>query len=202
MDLAKIGKFIAEQRKAKNLTQASLAEIIGVSEKTISKWECGKGFADTSLILPLCNALDINANELLCGKRLSSEEYKPQAEKTILALSKSNIEKDKFLLSIEWVIGLFSILILLISTVCASYIDLAPHWRIIITVAGLTISMVGVGFAIVIERDAGYYECAHCQHRYVPTTKAIIWSMHAGRTRYMKCPKCGKKSWQKKRVEP
>ena len=201
MDLAKIGKFIAERRKAKNLTQAKLGEIIGVSEKTVSKWECGKGFADTSLILPLCQALDITSNELLCGKTLSSEEYKNEAEKSLIELSKKNVEKDKLLLRLEWIIGGFSVLILLIATMCASYIDLSEHWRIIIIATGLVICLVGVGFAVIIEKDAGYYECAHCKHRYVPTLNAVVWSMHFGRTRYMKCPKCGKKSWQKKRVK-
>ena len=79
MDLKRTGEFIKERRKAKNLTQADLAEKIYVSEKTISKWECGNGFPDTSLILPLCQALDINANELLSGKKLDEAEYKHEA---------------------------------------------------------------------------------------------------------------------------
>ena len=68
MDLKVIGEFIKQQRKAKGLTQVELAEKLLVSEKTISKWECGNGFPDTSLILPLCKELDISANELLSGK--------------------------------------------------------------------------------------------------------------------------------------
>ena len=67
MDLLKTGKFIADRRKQKKLTQAELANIIGISEKTVSKWECGNGFPDTSLMLPLCEALDISANGLLSG---------------------------------------------------------------------------------------------------------------------------------------
>ena len=74
MDLIVTGKFIKEQRKAKGLTQLQLAEKIGVSEKTISKWECGNGFPDTTLMLPLCSALGISANELLSGKILSTDE--------------------------------------------------------------------------------------------------------------------------------
>ena len=70
MDLKKTGEFIAERRKEKGLTQQALAEQIFVSEKTISKWECGKGFPDTSLILPLCEALEISANELLSAHKL------------------------------------------------------------------------------------------------------------------------------------
>ncbi|MBQ8428262.1 MAG: helix-turn-helix transcriptional regulator, partial [Clostridia bacterium] len=86
MDLKVTGKFIQERRKAKGLTQAQLAEKISVSEKTVSKWECGGGFPDTSLMLPLCEALEISANELLSGKLLNEREYKPNAEKHLVEL--------------------------------------------------------------------------------------------------------------------
>ena len=48
-------------------------------------------------------------------------------------------------------------------------------------------------FAILIEKDAGFYECAHCHHKYIPTFKSVLWAIHINRTRYMKCPKCGEK---------
>ena len=201
MDLAKTGKFIQEQRKAKKLTQAELAKQIAVSEKTISKWECGNGFPDSSLILPLCDALDITANELLSSKRLSNEEYKSKAEETIIELAKQNTHKDKLLLATEWVVGGFSVAILLIATILASYLNISEVWRVLIVVGGMLLCLVGVGFAIVIEKDAGYYECKHCKHKHIPTFKQMLWSMHAGRTRYMKCPKCHKHSWQKKKVD-
>lgn len=201
MDLAKTGKFIQEQRKAKKLTQAELAKQISVSEKTISKWECGNGFPDSSLILPLCNALDITANELLSSKRISNDEYKSKAEETIVELAKQNTHKDKLLLATEWVVGGFSVAILLIATIIASYVNVAEIWRVLIVVGGMLLCFVGVGFAIVIEKDAGYYECKHCKHKHIPTFKQMLWSMHAGRTRYIKCPKCHKLSWQKKKVD-
>ena len=58
--------------------------------------------------------------------------------------------------------------------------------------------IIGFGFALKIEQVAGYYECKKCGHRYVPTYPDVLWAMHIGRTRYMKCPKCNKRSWQKK----
>ena len=64
MDQAKIGKFIADERKKKNYTQRQLSDILGISDKTVSKWECGNGFPDVSLLLPLCNELNITVNEL------------------------------------------------------------------------------------------------------------------------------------------
>lgn len=198
MDLAKIGKFIAERRKAKKLTQVQLAEKIMVSEKTISKWECGNGFPDTTLMLPLCEALEISANELLCGKLLSNEEYKNTADKNIVALKGTNEHLSKLLLISEWFIGIFSVLIILAGAIVASYLDIAEIWRVLIVVGSLLLAIPPIVFAIWIEKDAGFYECGHCHHKYIPTWKAVIWSMHMGRTRKMKCPKCGKKTWNKK----
>lgn len=198
MDLAKIGKFIAERRRAKKLTQVQLAEKIMVSEKTISKWECGNGFPDTTLMLPLCEALEISANELLCGKLLSNEEYKNTADKNIVALKGTNEHLSKLLLISEWFIGIFSVLIILAGAIVASYLDIAEIWRVLIVVGSLLLAIPPIAFAIWIEKDAGFYECGHCHHKYIPTWKAVIWSMHMGRTRKMKCPKCGKKTWNKK----
>ena len=112
MNLLKTGKFIQEQRKNKNLTQVQLAQKIGVSEKTISKWECGNGFPDTSLMLPLCKALDVSANELLSGKLLPSEkEYKDIAEEHIIMLRSQQEKTTRYLLSIEWVLIWLSMVI-------------------------------------------------------------------------------------------
>ena len=198
MDLAKIGKFISERRKAKKLTQVQLAEKIMVSEKTISKWECGNGFPDTTLMLPLCEALEISANELLCGKLLSNEEYKNTADKNIVALKGTNEHLSKLLLISEWFIGIFSVLIILAGAIVSSYLDIAEIWRVLIVVGSLLLAIPPIAFAIWIEKDAGFYECGHCHHKHIPTWKAVIWSMHMGRTRKIKCPKCGKKTWNKK----
>ena len=65
MEQAKVGKFIAECRKNKNLTQAELAEKLNITDRAISKWETGKGMPDSSIMLELCNELDITVNELL-----------------------------------------------------------------------------------------------------------------------------------------
>lgn len=67
----KIGAFIAEMRKTRQLTQHDLADIIGISDKTVSRWETGRGMPEVSLIIPLCNVLGITATELLSGNRPS-----------------------------------------------------------------------------------------------------------------------------------
>lgn len=201
MDLQIIGRFIKEQRKIKGMTQAELAEKICVSEKTISKWECGNGFPDTSLMLPLCKELGITANELLSGKKLMGDEYMRQAENNLVTLKTQQEQSHKLLLTIEYILGYMSSLTLIILVFVASYINMPTWLRIFLIVFGLIHTIFGIHFCIVIEKDAGFYECQHCHNKYIPTYKQVLFSMHYGRTRYMKCPKCDKKSWQKKVIK-
>ena len=201
MDLAITGKFIKEQRKAQGLTQGELAAKLMVSEKTVSKWECGNGFPDTTLMLPLCKELKISANELLSAKKLSVEEYKPQAEQNLVVLQQKAESNAKFLLTIEMVLGYLASLSFLVLIFVASFIDMALWWRVGLILLGCLEFSVGIYFCLRIEKDAGFYECAKCHHKHIPSFKQIFWSMHMGRTRYMQCPECGKKSWQKKVVE-
>jgi len=95
MNQEKIGKFILELRKQKGMTQKELAEKVGVSDKTISKWECGNSIPDISYLESLCNSLDISVNELLSGERLSEESYSEKAEENIMALMKENENNKK-----------------------------------------------------------------------------------------------------------
>ena len=83
MDQLKIGKFIAQTRKEKGLTQKQLADALMISDKTVSKWECGNGLPEVSLMLPLCEKLGITVNELLSGKSLTSSEYQKNAEEKL-----------------------------------------------------------------------------------------------------------------------
>ena len=99
MDLNKIGKFISEERKKKNYTQKQLADILNISDRTISKWECGKGFPEVSLLQPLCKTLGISVNELLTGERLDKENYMKKAEQKMVHLveeKKENIRNRKY----------------------------------------------------------------------------------------------------------
>ncbi len=89
MDQEKSGRFIAEKRKAKNLTQQELADLLGISNKTVSRWECGYGMPEVGLMLPLCDALDISVNELLSGENLDNA-YKEKAEENLIGLIKEN----------------------------------------------------------------------------------------------------------------
>lgn len=90
-DQEKTGKFIAENRKQKGLTQKELAEKLGISDKTISKWETGHGMPDVSVIPELCEILSVNSNELLAGEKLeSAESFSQKAEENVMELMKTN----------------------------------------------------------------------------------------------------------------
>ena len=198
MDQIKIGKFIAECRKKNKLTQMQLAENLNITDRAISKWENGKGMPDSSIMLDLCNELKISVNELLSGEIIKMEDYKKQAEENLLKMEKEREEKDRQLLNLEVVIGYFSSITFLILIFVASFVEMPSWLRLVLIVFGSIVFAVGVSKAIKIEQTAGYYECKKCHHKYVPTYPAVLWAMHMGRTRYMKCPECNKSSWNKK----
>ncbi len=198
MDQIKIGKFIAECRKKNKLTQMQLAEKLNITDRAISKWENGKGMPDSSIMLDLCNELKISVNELLSGEIIKMEDYKKQAEENLLKMEKEREEKDRQLLNLEVVIGYFSSITFLILIFVASFVEMPSWLRLVLIVFGSIVFAVGVGKAIKIEQTAGYYECDKCHYKYVPEYSSVFWAMHMGRTRYMKCPKCNEKSWQKK----
>ena len=94
MDQLKIGKFIAECRKQKNLTQMQLAEKLGITDKAISKWERSIAMPDTSIMLELCDILGISVNELLSGERIIMENNQQQKEQLLLDMAKE-LEKKR-----------------------------------------------------------------------------------------------------------
>lgn len=198
MDQVKIGRFISQCRKEANLTQVQLAEKLNITDRAVSKWETGKSLPDSSIMLELCELLNITVNDLLSGERTKMENYNKELETKLLEIIKEKEENDKRLLKLEWIIGIFSCIILFAPIFMSAFLPLENWIRIALVVSGFILGFTGFCFAIKIEQVAGYYECQHCGHKYVPTYKAVNLSMHIGRTRYMKCPECNKKSWQKK----
>lgn len=200
MDQIKIGKFIADCRKKKSMTQAQLAEALNITDRAVSKWENGRSMPDSAIMLPLCQILGISVNDLLQGEVIQMEEYDKKTEELLLASVKQKEEADKKMLSLEIVLGILSVAILLGFCAVAAYVEMDTWLRVLLIVSGFAFFLLGLGFAIRIEQTAGYYECAHCRHKQVPNYGSVLFAMHYGRTRYMKCPNCGKHSWQKKRV--
>lgn len=199
MDQIKIGEFIAKERKQKKLTQQQLADILGISNKTVSKWECGNGLPEISLLLPLCSELEISVNELLSGKRLNDEEYRRKAEENMMSLIQEREEnKKKFWLTfIVGIIAAISFLtLILVVCIYADAISL-PARILLITIACLIFG-VGLYVAMEGERTIGYYKCGQCGEKFVPGFGQYTMGMHVWTARRMKCPCCGKKSWCKK----
>ena len=198
MDQIKIGKFIQEKRKEKKLTQASLAEKLNITDRAVSKWENGICLPDVSIMYELCDILNITINDLFSGEKVDMKDNEKKLEENLIAMTKLKEEKDRQLLKLEVIIGYISSISFLVLIFIASFIEMPLWLAIILILVGSVIFAFGISNAIKIEQVAGYYKCPNCSYKYVPTYMNVFFAMHFGRTRYMKCPKCGKKSWQKK----
>ena len=198
MDQIKIGKFIAERRKNVNLTQMQLAEKLNITDRAVSKWETGRSLPDSSIMLELCDVLKITVNDLLCGEVVLMDNYNKELENNLLEMVKQKEESDKRLLHIEIVMGICCLLPFIASIIIVNTIQMEEWISAVIVLTSLIPLLIATPFALKIEQKAGYYECKKCGHKYVPTYDSVFWAMHIGRTRYMKCPTCGKWSWHKK----
>ena len=198
IDQIKIGKFIAAKRKEKSLTQADVAEGLGITDRAVSKWERGLSLPDASIILELCSILGISIAELLTGEATMEEDYKDKAERLILEIRRKEEENNRYLLRMETVIGVLATVSALTIIFIAVFLAPGTVLMAFLVMIALLILFVGIYFALNIERDAGYYECRACHHRYVPDFSHVVMAMHIGRSRLMKCPSCGKRTWQKK----
>ena len=177
MDQIKTGKFIADERKKKGYTQRQLAEQLGISDKTISKWERGNGFPEISLLLPLCNELDLSVNELLTG-----EEAQESKKKIILS-------------------GMVSALVIIAATpmfVVAGAFPMEDWMRIALIAVGIVVIVIGIAIACILDRDAGAYECPECKTRFVPEMGAYVMGPHTLTRRKLVCPHCGAHRYCKK----
>lgn len=198
MDQIKVGRFIAERRKAQKLTQAQLAEKLNITDRAISKWETGKGLPDSSIMLALCDLLGISVNELLRGESVEMEDYSKAVEENLLALKKETERQHIAMLRLEIVLGLISAIAFLTLLFVVIFFVKSKVLILLLSVIAGAMFIVGMASCLKIEQIAGYYECAECGHKYVPSYGAVLFAMHSGRTRYMKCPECGQKSWNRK----
>lgn len=198
MDQVKIGNFIASCRKKEKLTQMQLAEKLGITDRAVSKWETGKAMPDSSIMLELCAVLKITVNDLLCGEVVSMDQYNKELEKNLLDMVKQKEQADKRMLWLEVFIGAVLLAVMLTLTAVVTLVQMEEWLQTTLILIGVVPIVIAAPFMLKIEQTAGYYECRHCAHRYVPTYKSVNLAMHIGRTRYMRCPQCGKMSWQKK----
>ena len=198
MDLIKIGKFIADSRKEKKITQEELASKLYITDRAVSKWERGLSLPDADKMLELCNILDINVNELLNGEKIDMKDYEKKNEELLLELAKQDEIKNKKLMTSMWTILITSVIFYIgIIILAVNTLEEGILLGAIILIS--TIVLIITGFiALKFEVDAGYYECKSCHHKFIPTYIEAMMAPHMSTTRYIKCPKCNKRTWAKK----
>lgn len=131
MDQIKIGKFINNCRKDKGLTQEQLAEKLGITSKSISRWENGNTMPDYSLLKDLCNELNINVNELLSGKKIKENDYMIKSEENLINLRKQIDKRKKVLTTISYVITSIIIIAFILNIILNRIFPDDRHWNII-----------------------------------------------------------------------
>lgn len=198
MNLPKIGKFISECRKDKKLTQEQLAEKLSITDRAVSKWERGLSLPDASIMLKLCNILDINVNELLIGEKVDIKDEKKKTEELLIEITKQDEFKNKKLMtSIRTILITNIIFYIGILFLALNVLKKGTLLGIIICISTV-IFVITIFAALKFEIDAGYYECQKCHHKFIPTYKEAMIMPHMVTIRYLKCPKCHQRTWSKK----
>lgn len=180
------------------MTQAALAEKLGITDRAVSKWERGKGLPDVSLMLDLCDIFGITVNELLSGEKIDMENSNQKNEQLLLDMAKELEQKNRTVWNSMWAILIVSMTSLIAGIFIARFFIPEGVWQLI-TVLGLCIVFLPPCFyALKLEVSVGAYKCKNCGYEIVPTYKEAMMAMHRGTTRHLKCPKCSKRTWCKK----
>ena len=198
MNQIKIGKFIAECRKKINLTQMQLADKLSITDKAISKWERGISMPDSSIMLELCDILGISVNELLSGEKISVDINNQKNEQLLLEMAKELEKKNKTIWSSMWAIMIVSMTALFAGIFIAAFLMPEGVWQLVTILGICVLFLIPCFYALKLEVSVGAYRCKNCGHEIVPTYKQALNAMHRGTTRYLKCPKCNKRTWCKK----
>lgn len=125
------GKFIANCRKEKGLTQAQLAERLGITDRAVSKWETGKCMPDSSIMLELCEILDVSVNELLSGERIKMDNYDEKVSQNLIELKRkdeNNMAKNT-IISIVYTVTM--VIGILVCCICDIAISGSLTWSLI-----------------------------------------------------------------------
>ena len=199
MDQVRIGKFIAESRRSKGLTQRQLADALAISDKTVSKWETGRGLPEVSLMLPLCGALGITVNDLLSGERISAADYQKKAEGNMMNLIREN-EENRRRMALSVVTGAITVVAVCALVTIAALVELPAAARVAVIVFTLAVGAAGIAAAAVLDSSAGYFECPYCRELFVPGMKEYVKSYHTLTKRRLTCPQCGKTGMCRHRI--
>lgn len=198
MDQIKIGRFIATCRKEQNLTQLQLAEKLSITDRAVSKWENGKTMPDSAIMLELCDVLNITVNDLLNGEKLSVEAYNKKTEEKLVEMIQEKEQSDRLLQSTRFWIMLMDILFTAVIMLMLWEVEISPVGLLALYIVNLVLLIPMAILDVKIFRTAGYIQCKHCGHTYVPTKKQTRNAVYGFSGAYMRCPVCNKRGWQKK----
>ena len=193
------GKRISLLRRKEGLSQADLAQMLGVTSQAVSKWECGKGLPEVSLLLPLCGLLEISVNDLLSGEKVCEIDYRKKAEENMMDLIKEN-QENRRRMGLSIVCGSITIVAVCSLVLLASYLILPTIARIALIFLAVATAIAGITAAAMLEIRAGYYQCPNCKALFVPTMAEYVKGYHTLTRRRLTCPECGKTGMCKHRI--
>ena len=199
MDQARVGRFIAACRRERGLTQRQLAEQLLVSDKTISKWETGRGLPEVSLMLPLCAALGITVNDLLSGERVGEGDYRKKAEENMMELVRENAENRQRLLQ-SIACGGVTVVAVCALVALAAFLPLPALARVALLLLAMATAVAGIWAAATLDARAGWFECPHCKELFVPPMADYVKGCHTFTKRRLTCPRCGQTAMCRHRV--
>ena len=199
MDQARVGRFIAACRRERGLTQRQLAEQLLVSDKTISKWETGRGLPEVSLMLPLCAALGITVNDLLSGERVGEGDYRKKAEENMMELMRENAENRQRLLQ-SIACGGVTVVAVCALVALAAFLPLPALARVALLLLAMATGVAGIWAAATLDARAGWFECPHCKELFAPAMADYVKGLHTFTRRRLTCPHCGQTGMCRHRV--
>lgn len=199
MDQARVGRFIAACRRERGLTQRQLAEQLLVSDKTISKWETGRGLPEVSLMLPLCAALGITVNDLLSGERVGEGDYRKKAEENMMELVRENAQNRQRLLQ-SIACGGVTVVAVCALVALAAFLPLPALARVALLLLAMATAVAGIWAAATLDARAGWFECPHCKELFAPAMADYVKGLHTFTRRRLTCPHCGQTAMCRHRV--
>ena len=199
MEPTRIGRFIAERRKALGLTQRQLAEQLSVSDKAVSKWETGRGLPDVLLMPPLCAVLGITVNDLLSGERVGEGDYRKKAEENMMELMRENAENRQRLLQ-SIACGGVTVVAVCALVALAAFLPLPAFARVALLLLAMATAVVGIWAAATLDARAGWFECPHCGELFAPAMADYVKGRHTFTRRRLTCPHCGQTGMCRHRV--
>ena len=194
MNQIQIGKFIASERKAHSLTQQQLADMLSISNKTVSKWECGNGLPDVSLLRPLCQALGLDLNELLAGEHLDASGRQKQAEENVLRLlAEQKAQKRSKMHLLYGAVVMSALSMVIVIVLVSAYTEVIPV-PVKVFLAAFFGGTMGLAIFLMLyqEHRILQYRCTKCGTVFVPKLLPLLLSPRRVRSRWLKCPHCGK----------